>query len=43
MNLDGVMELYIGGFVSGILLSVLPFIIGEIIVLGLRIMKKGEA
>lgn len=41
MNLDEVIELYIAGFSSGILLSVLPFIIGELIRLVFTIMRKG--
>lgn len=42
MNLNEVLELYASGFACGVLLSVLPFIIGEIIRLAFTIMMKGE-
>ena len=41
MNLNEVVELYAGGVGCGILLSLLPFVVGSVAGLAFDIMKKG--
>lgn len=41
MNLEDVVLLYGAGFSSGVVLSVIPFVVGELVNFGLSIIKKG--
>ena len=40
--MDEIVTLYITGVASGIIVSVIPFVVGEMINLSLKIMKGGQ-